>query len=194
MFLQKEFSGRKKLASFTRTILDILWGVPSIVYGAFILIIMIYAGMRACLLGGIMALTLIEIPIMTRTMDETIRMVPSELKEASYSLGATRLETTRIVSKQALPGIISAVLLALGRGIGDGASILLVAGFTDHIPSSLFDPVASLPLAVLFQLGTPFLKVQQRAYASALILLLIVLLISIISRLLARKFEKYVIK
>jgi phosphate transport system permease protein len=110
-------------------------------------------------------------------------------------MGATRLETTiKIVSRQILPGAVTGVLLAFGRGIGDAASILFTTGYTDRLPHSLFDPVASLPLSVFFQLGSPSPEVQQRAYASAVILLVIVLLLSIFSRLLTRRFTKYVIR
>jgi len=148
--LQKEYLG-KRFADFTRLILDILWGTPSIVYGAFGFVVMVFLGLRASLLGGIIVLTLLMIPIMTRAMDETIRLVPFELKEMAYALGTTRMETTfAVVLKQALPGIFTAIILAFGRGIGDAASILFTAGYTDEIPSSLLDPVASLPLAVFF--------------------------------------------
>ena len=192
--LQKEYMSRS-LAHITRIVLDILWGIPSIVYGAFGFIIMAYFGLTASLLGGIVALTLLMTPIMTRAMEEVISMIPIELKEISYAMGATRLETTlRVVLRQALPGIVTAVLLAFGRGIGDAASILFTAGYTDHIPRSLFDPVASLPLAVFFQIGTPVPAVQDRAYASALILLLIVLLIIVISRLLSLRFSKHIVR
>jgi len=184
-----------RFASFVRLSLDILWGVPSIVYGAFGFAIMLYFGIRACLLGGIIALTLLMLPIMTRAMDEVMRMVPYELREASYAVGSTKLEVLlRVVSRQALPGILTAVLLAFGRGIGDAASLLFTAGYTDYIPHSLFDPAASLPLAVFFQLGTPFPEVQERAYASAVILLVIILSTSIISRLLTKRWTKFVIK
>jgi len=98
------------------------------------------------------------------------------------------------VLKQALPGIITAFVLAFGRGIGDAASILFTAGYTDYIPRSLLDPAASLPLAVFFQLGTPYPEVQQRAYAAALILLIIVLLASLGARLLGLRFSKHIIK
>lgn len=195
LFLQREYIGGARLASFVRLSLDILWGVPSIVYGAFGFIIMLYLGMRASLLGGIIALTLLEIPIMTRAMDEVIKTVSADLKDASYALGATRLETSvKVVARQVLPGILTAVLLAFGRGIGDAASILFTAGYTDRIPTSLFDPVASLPLAIFFQLGTPFPVVQERAYASAVLLLVIILLISIASRLLSKRLTKHVVK
>lgn len=193
LYLQ-EYAG-SRLASFTRLSLDVLWGVPSITYGAFGFTVMLYLGMTASLLWGIIIVALLVLPIMIRAMDEVVRMVSFEMREASYALGATKLETVlKVVSRQALPGILTAVLLAFGRGIGDAASVLLVAGYTDYIPNSLFDPVATLPLAVFFQLGTPFPEVQQRAYASAVVLLGIVLSLSIASRFLTKKFTKYVIK
>ncbi|MBM2832704.1 MAG: Phosphate transport system permease protein PstA [Dehalococcoidia bacterium] len=195
LFLQREYIGRTRFAGLVRLCLDILWGIPSIVYGAFGFIIMLYLGMRASLLGGIVVLTLLEIPIMARAMDEVIRTVSADLKDASYALGATRSETAvKVVARQVLPGILTAALLAFGRGIGDAASILFTAGYTDRIPTSLLDPVASLPLAIFFQLGTPFPEVRERAYASAVILLVIILLISIASRLLSRRLAKHVVK
>jgi len=193
--LQKDYIGKTRLAYYIRLSLDVLWGTPSIVYGAFGFIVMLYFGMRASLMGGIIVLTILQLPIMIRSMEEVIKLVPYELKEASYTLGATRFETTSgVVIRQALPGIFTAVILAFGRGIGDAASVLFTAGYTDSLPRSLFDPVASLPLAVFFQLGTPFPEVQQRAYASALILLIIVLTLSIVSRYLSRKFTKNIIR
>jgi phosphate transport system permease protein len=122
-------------------------------------------------------------------------MVPRELKDASSSLGATRLETAlKVVIRQALPGILTAVLIAFGRGIGDAASVIFTAGFTDRIPTSLLQPAATLPLAIFFQLGTPFPEVQQRAYASAAVLTLLVLAISLISRVLTKRYTKHTIK
>jgi len=194
MALQREYIGRR-LARVTRLALDILWGTPSIVYGAFGFVIMQYLGLRASLLGGILALALLMLPVMTRAMDEVVRMVPLELKEVSYAMGATRLETTlAVVLRQSVPGIVMAIMLAFGRGIGDAASILFTAGYTDYIPRSLHDPVASLPLAIFFQIGTPIPQVQQRAYASALVLLVIVMLVSLASRLLSRRFSRHILK
>ena len=186
---------RARWADFVRLSMDILWGIPSIVYGAFGFTIMLALGMRASLLAGILVLTLLEFPIMTRAIEEVVRMVPHDLEQASYALGSTRLETAlRVVTRQMLPGIVTAILLAFGRGIGDAASVLFTAGFTDRIPTSLFQPVASLPLAVFFQLSTPFPEVQQRAYASALILTAIVLIISFGSRWLATRLGRNIIK
>lgn len=193
--LQTDYIGRSRAATVIRFSLDILWGTPSIVYGAFGFIIMLYLGLRASLLGGILVLAMLQLPIMIRSMEEVIRMVPAEIKEASYTLGATRFETTfGVIIKQVLPGLITAMLLAFGRGIGDAASILFTAGYTDNLPRSLFSPVASLPLAVFFQLGTPFPEVQRRAYTSAMLLMMIVLTLSIVSRYLSKKFMKNVVR
>jgi phosphate transport system permease protein len=192
--LQKEYLGRR-LARITRFSLDILWGTPSIVYGAFGFIIMVYLGFGTSLLGGIIALSLLMFPIMTRSIEEVIRMMPLELKETAYALGSTRIETTlSVVLRQTLPGIVTGVLLAFGRGIGDAASILFTAGYTDYIPRSLFDPVASLPLAVFFQVSTPIPEVQDRAYTSALVLLFIVMVVSLASRLLSRRFSRHIVR
>ncbi len=189
------YAARSRRAELTRLALDVLWGVPSIVYGAFGFIIMLWLGMRASLLGGIIVLALLELPIMVRGMDEAIGMVPAALKESAYALGATRLETAlKVVVRQTGPALLTAALLAFGRGIGDAASVLFTAGYTDRLPDSLFGPAASLPLAVFFQLGTPFPAVQDRAYAAALVLTVIVLGLGLASRWLARRLTRHVIR
>lgn len=190
------YKGRdSKTAVWTRFSLDVLWGVPSIVYGAFGFVVMMALGLRASLLAGILTVTLLEFPIMSRAIDEVMRLVPRELKEASDSLGATRFETAvKVMVRQTAPGILTGVLLAFGRGIGDAASVLFTAGFTDRVPTSLLDPAATLPLAIFFQLGTPFLEVQQRAYASAAVLTLIILVISLAGRAFGRRYTRHVIK
>lgn len=189
------YAARSRHAELARLALDVLWGVPSIVYGAFGFTIMLWLGVRASLLGGIIALALLELPILIRGMDEAIAMVPFALKESSYALGATRLETAmKVVIRQTTPGLLTAVLLAFGRGMGDAASVLFTAGYTDRLPHSLFSPAASLPLAVFFQLATPFPAVQERAYASALVLTAIILALSLISRHLAGRLTQHVIR
>src|SRR5512136_2206926 len=194
-FYLQIYAASSRRIELARLALDVLWGVPSIVYGAFGFILILWLGMRASLLAGIITLALLELPIMARAMDEAIAMVPPALKEASYALGATRLETaTRIVVRQTAPGLLTAILLAFGRGIGDAASVLFTAGYTDRLPDSLLSPAASLPLAVFFQLGTPFPAVQERAYAAALVLTVIVLALSLVSRRLARRLTAYIIR
>jgi phosphate transport system permease protein len=195
LYLNVYADRHSRLAAFTRFSFDVLWGIPSIVYGAFGFTIMLYLGLRTSLLGGIIAVALLILPMMSRAMDEVIRMVPQELYDASYAVGATRLETAfKVITRQALPGIMTAILISFGRGIGDAASVIFTAGFTDSIPYSLLRPAATLPLAIFFQLGTPIPQVQERAYASALILTVLILIISLASRILARKFTKHVLK
>lgn len=194
LYLQA-YARKAARADLIRLALDVLWGIPSIVYGAFGFLIMLALGIRASLLGGILVLALLELPIMTRAMDEVIRLTPFDIEAASFALGATRFETaTKVVVRQMLPGIITAVMLAFGRAIGDAASVLFTAGYTDRMPTSLFRPVASLPLAVFFQLGTPYPEVQQRAYASALVLTGIVLAISLGSRWVSGRLGRFIVK
>jgi phosphate transport system permease protein len=182
---------RKKRVNTIRFLLDLLWGVPSIVYGAFGFTLMVYLGMRASLLAGIITVTLFIIPIMVRSMDEIFKTIPWGLVEASYSVGATRSETAfKIFTRQCAPGIITAILLSFGRAIGDAASVLFTAGYTDYIPKSLTEQTATLPLSIFFQLSSPIKEVKDRAYASALVLTLIILLISVLARVLTRRYQK----
>ncbi|MFI5163259.1 MAG: PstA family ABC transporter permease [Sphingobacteriales bacterium] len=191
LFINMYINGKKAIANLLRLCYDVLFGIPSIVYGAFGFLIMVYFGLRASLLGGIIAVTLLVIPVLVRTLDEVIRTVPSELKDAALSLGATRWETAKVVLRQIRPGIFTAILLSFGRAIGDVASVLFTAGFSDNIPTSLHEPAATLPLAIFFQLGSPVEEVQGRAYASALILTIIVLIITVVSEVLIKRFSKY---
>jgi phosphate transport system permease protein len=191
----KTYLGDSQWGQYVRFSLDVMWGIPSIVYGAFGFTLMIVLGLRASLLAGIIVLALVELPIMARAMDEVIRRMPAELEHAALGLGSTKFElAVRVITRQMLPGIMTAVLLAFGRGIGDAASVLFTAGYTDRLPTSLLRPTASLPLAVFFQLGSPFPEVQQRGYASALILTLIVLAVSLGSRILSARLNRYTVK
>ncbi len=187
--------GKSRFAYYTRFSLDVLTGVPSIVYGLYGFIILRFLGIRASLLGGVFAVALLILPLMCRTIDEVIRLVPKDLMDTAYSLGSTKFETIiHVVVKQISGGIIMAVMIAFGRGIGDAASVLFTAGFSDYIPTSLFQPVATLPLAIFFQLQSPLPEVQERAYASAFILTAIILVISVVIRLIGKKFSKHVIR
>jgi len=191
----KAYLGDSEWGEYVRLSLDVLWGIPSIVYGAFGFALMIFFGMRASLLAGIIVLALIELPIMTRAMDEVIRRMPVDLEQAALALGSTKFEVAmRVVTLQMLPGIVTAILLAFGRGIGDAASVLFTAGYTDRIVTSLMRPTASLPLAVFFQLGSPYPEVRERGYAAALILTIIVLAVSFGARWLSARLNKYTVK
>lgn len=195
VYLNLYLRKNSRRAFAVRFFLDVLWGIPSIVYGAFGFTVMIFFRMQASLLAAIITVALLILPIMARSMDEVLKMVPFELKEASFAMGATRLETAlRVVLRQAMGGLVTAVLIAFGRGIGDAASVLFTASFTDSLPYSLFKPVATLPLAIFFQLGTPFPEVQERGYAAALVLAILILGVSIAGRLISGRFTRHVIR
>ena len=184
---------KRKDSKFSNTLrfaFDILFGIPSIVYGAFGFMVMIYFGLQASLLGGIIAVSLLVIPIMVRSIDEVAVSVPQDLIEALKSLGATQYETLKVIVKQISPGITTAILLSVGRGIGDAATVLFTAGYSDSIPVSPMQPAATLPLAIFFQLSSPIEEVQNRAYAAALILTIIILILSFSTRYFGRKMSK----
>ncbi len=192
LFMNVILVKHKKLINTIRFFLDLLWGIPSIVYGAFGFTIMIYFGIQTSLLAGIITVTLFIIPIMVRAMDEVLKTIPAGLLETSLSLGSTHSETAfRVFLKQASPGLVTAILLSFGRAIGDAASVLFTTGYTDHIPTSLGQPTATLPLAIFFQLSSPIEEVQNRAYAAAVVLTVIILIISILARLYSKKYQKH---
>jgi len=185
----------KSFVNAIRFFMDLLWGVPSIVYGAFGFTLMVMFGMKASLLAGIITVSIFILPIMVRGLDEVLKTVPKGLMEASLSLGSTKSETAfRVFLRQTIPGLTTAILLSFGRAIGDAASVLFTTGYTDYIPTSLSQPTATLPLAIFFQLGSPIEEVRNRAYASALILTVIILIISIVSRLVSSRYNKQRIK
>jgi phosphate transport system permease protein len=189
-YLNVYLKRNSRFGYLSRLAFDVLFGIPSIVYGAFGFTIMIYMGLRASLLGGIIVETLLIIPIMIRTMDEVAKTIPTDLLESSYSLGATRIETIGVVMRQIAPAIATATLLSIGRSIGDAAGVMFTAGFSDNIPTSLNQPAATLPLSVFFQLSAPQVAVQNRAYAAAVVLTFIVLVLSLAGRFITAHFSK----
>jgi len=191
MYINFYLRPNSPVAAIIRFSLDILFGVPSIVYGAFGFALMIYLGIRASLYGGIIAVGMLIMPIMMRSFDEIARLLPRDLPDALLSMGATRYEMTKVILKRLMPGLITAILLAIGRGIGDAATVLFTAGYTDNIPAALNQPAATLPLSIFFQLGSPVEEVQNRAYASAIILTVIILILSFSARYFSAKFTKH---
>jgi phosphate transport system permease protein len=190
MYINFYLPAKSWFSRIVRFSLDILFGVPSIVYGAFGFSLMIYLGIRASLLGGIITVGMLIMPIMMRSLDEIARLLSRDLPDALLSLGATKYEMTKVLLRQLMPGLATAILLAIGRGIGDAATVLFTAGFTDNIPTSLNQPAATLPLSIFFQLGSPVEEVQNRAYASAIILTVIILILSFSARYISSKFSK----
>ena len=191
MYINFYLPPKSVFSSLIRFSLDILFGIPSIVYGAFGFALMIFLGVRASLLGGILTVAMLIMPIMMRSFDEITRLLSRDLPDALLSLGATKYEMVKVIMKQLMPGLVTAILLAVGRGIGDAATVLFTAGYTDNIPASLNQPAATLPLSIFFQLGSPVEEVQNRAYASAIILTVIILILSFSARYFSSKFSKH---
>ena len=190
LYINFYLPAKSVFASLIRFSLDILFGIPSIVYGAFGFALMVYLGIRASLIGGILTVAMLIMPIMMRSFDEITRLLSRDLPDALLSLGATKYEMVKVILRQLLPGLVTAILLAIGRGIGDAATVLFTAGYTDNIPAALNQPAATLPLSIFFQLGSPVEEVQNRAYASAIILTAIILILSFSARYFSSKFSK----
>jgi phosphate transport system permease protein len=188
--------GKGVVARGITFLVDVMTGIPSIVAGlfAFALFALLTgnAGYRAGF-GGSVALSLLMIPIVVRSSEEMLKLVPMELREASYALGVPKwLTIVKVVIPTALAGIVTGVMLAIARVVGETAPLLLVAGFTDSVNYNLFDQrMMSLPVYVYTQLtqpGADFQDFFNRAWAGALTLILIVLLLNVIARVVARFF------
>ena len=190
MYVNFYLQRKSLLAGMVRFSFDILLGIPSIVYGAFGFSLMIFLGMRASLGGGIITVAMLITPIMMRSFDEVTRLLPRDLPDSLLSLGSTRYEMIKVIMRQLIPGFVTATLLATGRGIGDAATVLFTAGYTDNLPGALSQPAATLPLSIFFQLGSPVAEVQNRAYASALILTILILIFSFAARYFSSKFSR----
>jgi phosphate transport system permease protein len=154
---------------------------------------MLVFGLKASLLAGTITIALLIVPVMVRAMDEVLRNIPMGLLESTLSLGTTRFEVAMIFFRQALPGIATAFLLGFAKGIGDTAAVLFTAGYTDYVPQSVMEPAATLPLAIFYQLSSPIEEVKARAYASAVVLTIIILIISVLSRYLSSKVSKHTV-
>ena len=187
LYLNIYLGTKSKVTQFSKLLFDVLYGVPSIVYGAIGFGIMVYFGIRASLLGGILTVTLLTIPIVVRTVDELIKTIPEDLKNVTLSLGTTRWELAKVMLRSIRAGLLTAILLAFGRAIGDVAGVLLTTGFSDNLPKYIDEPAATLPLAIFFQLSSPIPEVQGRAYASALVLTIIILIIVVCTHILQSK-------
>ena len=187
LYLNIYLGTKSKVTQFSKLLFDVLYGVPSIVYGAVGFGIMVYFGIRASLLGGIITVTLLTIPIVVRTVDELIKTIPEDLKNVTLSLGTTSWELAKVMLRSIRAGLLTAILLAFGRAIGDVAGVLLTTGFSDNLPKYIDEPAATLPLAIFFQLSSPIPEVQGRAYASALVLTIIILIIVVCTHILQSK-------
>lgn len=188
-----EYRGRR-LAPLVRFIGELLGGVPSIVVGIFTYSLIIqsahYFWGQATLFGwaGAMALAIIMIPIVLRASEESLKLVPASLRQASFALGASRSQTlVRVVVPTALPAIMTAVFLAIARIVGETAPLLLTAGMNRYWPQSLSDYTPSLPVYIFNYAVSPYDDWHQQAWSAALVLLTLVMLLNAGIRLLTGK-------
>lgn len=171
------------LATVVRFLSDVLNGLPSIVLGIFAweFLVRPFGGFSA-LAGGV-ALGAMMIPLVTRTTEEMIRLVPVSLREAALALGYTRWRTSvSIVLRTALPGIVTGALVAIARIAGETAPLLFTALGNQFWSTSLREPIAALPLQIFSYAISPYEAAHAQAWAGALILIAIVLVISLIAR------------
>jgi phosphate transport system permease protein len=186
--------GRGPLAKVTTFMVDVLAGVPSIVAALFIFALWIATlGFPQSAFAVSLALVLLMLPVVVRSTEEMLKLVPDELREASYALGIPKWKTiARIVVPTALPGIISGILLSIARVIGETAPVLVLVGYARSINFDVFNGnMASLPLLIYTELINPQPAGQMRVWGAALTLIIVVgilmLLAAVATRLLTRK-------
>ena len=188
--------GRGTVAKGITTLVDIMTGIPSIVAGlfAFALMSMVMSdpGYRSGL-GGSIALSLLMIPTVVRSTEEMLKLVPNELREASYALGVPKwLTIVKVVLPTALAGIVTGVTLAVARVIGETAPLLLIAGFTTSMNYNLFsERMMTLPVFAYNQYVAPGIDSQayfDRSWTAALVLILIVMILNLGARMIAKFF------
>ncbi len=190
-----EYGAHRRLASAIRFFVDVMTGIPSIVAGLFaytLFSVVLGPGTKVGVAGAV-ALTILMIPTVVRSTEEMLRLVPGELREASYALGVPKWRTIlRVVLPTSLAGIITGVVLAIARIIGETAPLLVTAGITSSLNANPFsEPMATLPVFVYYQYVTPGIPPEPyiaRAWAGALTLILIVMLLNLLGRLVAWKF------
>ncbi len=191
-----EYGDGRQLARWIRFLVDVMTGIPSIVAGLFayaLFVIIVGPGVRMGF-GGAVALSVLMIPVVVRSCEEMLKLVPNELREASYALGVPKWRTVlKVVLPTALAGIVTGITLAIARVIGETAPLLVIAGLSDSVNFNLFhDRMATLPVfaySAVTSPGVPPGPSIDRAWGSALVLLLIVMLLNLVARLVSYFFS-----
>ena len=181
--------GRGSIARVTTFMVDILSGVPSIVAALFIFAVWISRfGFEQSAFAVSLALVLLMLPVVIRSTEEMLRLVPDELREASYALGVPKYRTIlRVVLPTALSGIVSGTLLAIARVMGETAPVLVLVGYSTSINYDVLKGnMASLPLLIYTQLINPTPAGQLRVWGGALTLIIIIAVITALAAVIAR--------
>ncbi|MEN9218132.1 MAG: phosphate ABC transporter permease PstA [Gloeomargarita sp. DG_2_bins_126] len=181
--------GQKEIARWVRFGINVLAGVPSIIAGVFAYGLFVTTGIfgYSALAAGV-ALAVLMLPTIVRTTDEALKIVPQEVRWASVGLGASNYYTIlRVVLPAALPSILTGVILAMARAVGDTAALIFTALFSTFWPRSLFEPIATLSVLVYNFATVPFQPQQELAWAASFFLVMIILVASVTSRLVIRR-------
>lgn len=176
-----------KLVKLVRMTAETLSGIPSIIYGLFgSLFFVVALKMGLSLLSGALTLSIMVLPTIMRTTEEALLAVPDSYREGSFGLGAGRLRTTfKVVLPSAVPGILSGVILAVGRIVGETAALIYTAGTVAKVPDSLLDSTRTMAVH-MYTISTEGLYIDQ-SYATAVVLLVVVLGINALSTFIAKR-------
>ena len=182
-----EFAGNTLFADITRLAINTFIGVPSIIAGIFVYFILVKPTHTFSAVAGGLALGIIMIPIMARTTEDVLHMVPVEIREAAFALGAPRWRVVMgVVLPAARAGVITGGILAVARGAGETAPLILTALGSEYYPSGLFHPIDEVTLRILKYARGPYDVWHQQAYGAALLLVIGVALGSLLLRLTTR--------
>jgi phosphate transport system permease protein len=187
-----EYGVRSRAARMITFLVDVMTGIPSIVAGLFALalVVLVFGPAFRMGFGGSIALSLLMIPTVVRSSEEMFRLVPDDLREASYALGVPKWRTVvKVVLPTSVAGIVTGVVLAISRVIGETAPLLVVAGATDGINANLFHGrMTTLPVFIFSQYSTSTPVGYQRAWGGALVLIVLVMVLNLTARLIGRVF------
>ena len=187
-----EYANHRKLGSAIRFVNDILLSAPSIVLGLFVYALVVRTMGHFSGFAGAIALAFIVLPVVVRTTDEMLRLVPAAMREAALSLGVPQWKVTvQVLYRSALPGIVTGVLLALARISGETAPLLFTALNNQYWTLNLNEPMANVPVVIFQYAMSPYADWHSLAWAGAFMITLFVLLTSLAARaiLLRRKFQ-----
>lgn len=183
-----EYAGRgNKFVEIIRITAETLSGIPSIVYGLFgSLFFVKFMGIGLSMLSGALTLSIMILPLIMRSSEEALLAVPMSYREGSFGLGAGKLRTVfKIVLPSAIPGILSGVILGIGRIVGESAALIFTAGTVAEVATSVFDSTRTLSVH-MYTISGEGLYINQ-TYATAVVLLVLVIIINAISELIAKK-------
>ena len=183
--------GGSGFASAVRFAADVLNGVPSIVIGIFAYGLVVLPVHRFSALAGGFALSIMMVPVIARTTEELLRLVPTGLKEGALALGATRMRAmATVILPAALPGILTGILVALARIAGETAPLLFTSFNNRFWSASLTQPIGSLTVQVFTYAISPYEDWHRQAWAGAFVLVMMILILSIAARLVTRRLER----